>query len=422
MEFYHEFNQNFSDDPLLNELQCEMSKYKTLAHESIEWDRVFECSLQILRTSSLDAKILNYLLLAATNANKERYFEAFIEALSFFCRTLEQNPAAIGKTDKILSAKTKILKSVVELFIDEYDRSNLKCKKETAIKFNELLPDLENLLKCSFKRLVVASEQPQKPKTEPQPKSEPLYSLNTSNSDIDRLSDREYREFFINLALNLLKESVSNLSAYALFLEAMWGRIKSLPTHSNFITQIRYPEQNLIIALRQISTADTQNLKFFMQNLALNPFWLEGVKIFCEFLKQSELLDAQKFICERTMKFLETHEALTQLKFQSEESFCADEIYEFFANSTRNDTAKNVSIDYQTYDTNEALLSIENCNKTNGVRENLEALINMAELFESKNMKNNAKIIYQQVANLIENTQLKEYLAGVYKKARSFCK
>ena len=35
-------------------------------------------------------------------------------------------------------------------------------------------------------------------------------------------------------------------------------------------------------------------------------------------------------------------------------------------------------------------------------------------------MKSNAKTIYAQIVNFIENTELKEYLSDVYKKAKSF--
>ena len=50
MQLYYELNNNFSNDIFLDELQDEMSKYKTLAHETIKWDRVFDCSYQILQS------------------------------------------------------------------------------------------------------------------------------------------------------------------------------------------------------------------------------------------------------------------------------------------------------------------------------------------------------------------------------------
>ena len=59
MRLYYEFNKNFSDDAFLDELQGEMSKYKTLAHETIKWDRVFDCSYKILQSFSLDTKFFS---------------------------------------------------------------------------------------------------------------------------------------------------------------------------------------------------------------------------------------------------------------------------------------------------------------------------------------------------------------------------
>ena len=42
----------------------------------------------------------------------------------------------------------------------------------------------------------------------------------------------------------------------------------------------------------------------------------------------------------------------------------------------------------------------------------------MAKLFDEKKMSKNAKIIYTQLKNLMENTLLKEYLLEDYLKAK----
>ena len=44
----------------------------------------------------------------------------------------------------------------------------------------------------------------------------------------------------------------------------------------------------------------------------------------------------------------------------------------------------------------------------------------MASAFSDKGMKSNAKTIYAQIVNFIENTELKEYLCDIYEEAKSF--
>ena len=246
-------------------------------------------------------------------------------------------------------------------------------------------------------------------------------SLNFSaHTDIKSINNREYRDFFINLSLELLKDDLRNVNAYAIFMQALWGRIKALPASNDFITPVRYPEQNLIINIKNIESLNLENLRLFMQNLALNPFWIDGLMIFCKFLAKNNLSFIENFISEQVAVFLNIHIDIRKLKFQSSEDMCPKETFDFFMNQkgAKQENTSDKNID--DLDINEILMDINSKNTTNNSRENLNSMLLMASAFSGKGMKSNAKTIYAQIVNFIENTELKEYLSDIYKKAKSF--
>jgi len=63
-KFFNKFNENFSENELYISLIDEMSKYKTLTHDTIKWDFVFSSSLKALSEFSLDVKLLNFLIIS----------------------------------------------------------------------------------------------------------------------------------------------------------------------------------------------------------------------------------------------------------------------------------------------------------------------------------------------------------------------
>ena len=170
-KFFNKFNENFSENELYIGLIDEMSKYKTLTHDTIKWDFVFSSSLKALSEFSLDVKLLNFLAISAINLNQKDSFKTLIEAFSFFLTTLKQEPNLLAKNGISVSKKTpNTLKSLEFLETEQYKR--YKEEKMTLIKkildngaksdlFKYLLEtleyindekDLENLLKDGAKK------------------------------------------------------------------------------------------------------------------------------------------------------------------------------------------------------------------------------------------------------------------------------
>ena len=422
-KFFNKFSENFSENELYISLIDEMSKYKTLTHDTIKWDFVYSSSLKALSEFSLDVKLLNFLAISAINLNDKDALKSLISAFSFFLKTLKQEPNLLAKNEKQVPAKKKIFAQTIELFTQAH-RDGINLDEADARAFNELVPELSRELSTHFDTLYIEekSEQTQKVEEPKQPqKVEPSYSQSVSfgGSDISTFSDREFREYFVNLSLSLLKNDIKNLTAYSLVFEAMWGRIKALPVSSEQVTQIRYPDENLILLFKNMKEASQENLEKFIRNLALNPFWIDGVRIFCEFLRSSGLSEQSELVSNMTLNFIEKLPDMKKLKFQSEEAFFSEESAKFFS---KKESANFISSDEMKKDMSfeELIKALDRSKYTTNSQSELSFLLELSKIFTSQGMDNNAKVVYSQIVKFIENTELKDYLSDIYIKAKTF--
>ena len=422
-KFFNKFSENFSENELYISLIDEMSKYKTLTHDTIKWDFVYSSSLKALSEFSLDVKLLNFLAISAINLNDKDAFKSLISAFSFFLTTLKQEPNLLAKNEKQVPAKKNIFAQTIELFTQAH-RDGINLDEADARAFNELVPELSRELSTHFDTLYIEekSEQTQKVEEPKQPqKVEPSYSQSVSfgSSDISTFSDREFREYFVNLSISLLKNDIKNLTAYSLIFEAMWGRIKALPVSSEQVTQIRYPDENLILLFKNMKEANLGNLEKFIRNLALNPFWIDGVRIFCEFLRSSGLSEQSELVSNMTLNFIEKFPDMKKLKFQSEEAFFSEESAKFFS---KKESANFISSDEMKKDMSfeELIKALDRSKYTTNSQSELSFLLELSKIFTSQGMDNNAKVVYSQIVKFIENTELKDYLLDIYIKAKTF--
>ena len=422
-KFFNKFSENFSENELYISLIDEMSKYKTLTHDTIKWDFVYSSSLKALSEFSLDVKLLNFLVISAVNLNDKDAFKSLISAFSFFLTTLKQEPSLLAKNEKQVPAKKKIFAQTIELFTQAH-RDGINLDETDARAFNELVPELSRELSTHFDTLYIEEKNKQTQKVEepkqPQ-KTEPNYSQSVSfgSSDISTFSDREFREYFVNLSISLLKNDIKNLTAYSLIFEAMWGRIKALPVSSEQVTQIRYPDENLILLFKNIKEANLGNLEKFIRNLALNPFWIDGVRIFCEFLRSSGLSEQSELVSSMTLNFIEKFPDMKKLKFQSEEAFFSEESAKFFS---KKESTNFISSDEMKKDMSfeELIKALDRSKYTTNSQSELSFLLELSKIFTSQGMDNNAKVVYSQIVKFIENTELKDYLSDIYIKAKTF--
>ena len=405
MCFCNHLGENLEHLETYHLLENEMSKYKTLNHEHIKWDKVYEYCLEILQKFSMDIKICNYFVLSCVALKQN--FDMANNLFVALADILQNEPNNLCKQPNDLKNQKKKLKNIIESFIIEVEN------------FNRTFQNLGKLLECKLQP-ICTRKQPQKSNTAID-SSQQAESKSPNAIALHKLSDREYRDFLNNLAFEILERDIGNPNAYAMFIEAMWGRIKTLPPHSQNITQIKYPSQNLIQMLDSNHSNMLEQIKLFMSNLTLNPFWIEGLKRFCDFLQEQKLIEAVNILQMLVANFLTKFTEIAKLKFIDGESMCESRLYEYFVrqNKVEHKADKNDKSKEKSMNLNDILLDMNAKNNGDSTSSQINALMEMANAFEEKNMKNNAKILYIQLKDLMEKTLLKDYLTDDYLKIKA---
>ncbi|MCV3386796.1 MULTISPECIES: TssA family type VI secretion system protein [Campylobacter] len=418
MIFCDHYEENLENLEIFHLLEEEMTKYKTLNHEKIQWDKVYEYSLDILQNNSMDMKIFAYFSLSCLALNNEECFKIFLEIIIFTEKLFREKPENISKTSSILLNQKKKYKQIVENFINEFNKNSPKCSQVTAKSLNEYFEKLREILNCNFAKLNIKEEITQ---TKQSPLKSPVTQVNIDikNTKLSNLSDREYRTLLNNLAIELLENNIENTNAYSLFAEAAWGRLKTLPPHSDFVTKVRYPDRNLIKLLLDKNTNELDQIKCFINNLSLNPFWIEGFKLFCDFLHHHQKEHSLKILNLLTCNFILKFKDITKLRFDNGELMCKEDTFNYFVKQNQETNKKTLTTSDKNKKVEQLLIEINNENYNNSLFCNINSLIAMAQVFETNNMKNNAKIIYLQLVELMEKTLLKDYLSDEYNYAKN---
>ncbi|EKZ7367958.1 type VI secretion system domain-containing protein [Campylobacter jejuni] len=412
MYFCDQLKNNLDELQEFQLLEDEMSKYKTLNHENISWDKVYQYSQFILLNHSLDFKICNYFLLSCFNLNNEECFEKLLLFFQHLKKLIDENNAYI------LAQKRKI-QNFIQNFIQEYNKTKVLISSEIVNQFITLFSEFENLLSCNFAKIEIAQVAPQLPKS---PVTQ--VSVNIRSDNINSLNEREYKNFYQKLAFELLEEDENNLNIYALFTQAMWGKIRCLPECNNEkITKIRKPDADIIRILLSDKENDIEHIKCFMHELILNPFWIEGVQLFCDFLEKKKKNKQLDILIILTSDFISKFDTIELLRFQNGDFICKEEVYKYFVKSKENKksffSSKKTDKEHTLQDFEQMLMNIDKENFNNSIMNNINSLLDMVKIFESKGMKKNSKILNIYLVELMEKTLLKDYLAEEYENAKS---
>ncbi|MBR8636218.1 type VI secretion system domain-containing protein [Campylobacter jejuni] len=412
MYFCDQLKNNLDELQEFQLLEDEMSKYKTLNHENISWDKVYQYSQFILLNHSLDFKICNYFLLSCFNLNNEECFEKLLLLFQHLKKLIDENNAYI------LAQKRKI-QNFIQNFIQEYNKTKVLISSEIVNQFITLFSEFENLLSCNFAKIEIAQVAPQLPKS---PVTQ--VSVNIRSDNINSLNEREYKNFYQKLAFELLEEDENNLNIYALFTQAMWGKIRCLPECNNEkITKIRKPDADIIRILLSDKENDIEHIKCFMHELILNPFWIEGVQLFCDFLEKKKKNKQLDILIMLTSDFISKFDAIELLRFQNGDFICKEEVYKYFVKPKENKksffSSKKTDKEHTLQDFEQMLMNIDKENFNNSIMNNINSLLDMVKIFESKGMKKNSKILNIYLVELMEKTLLKDYLAEEYENAKN---
>ncbi|TLD86758.1 type VI secretion system domain-containing protein [Helicobacter sp. MIT 05-5294] len=413
MAFCEHFNKQTNELEIYNILEDEMSKYKTLNHEKIQWNLVYQSSLEILTSHSLDMKICNYFTLACLHLNQVEYFNQLLEFLVFLNKIFKSDSENLEESRFAITNQKKRFIAAMKNFVDEVNKSDFHLAKTE--EFNAVFKELGAILECSFPELKNTSSTPTN-NQENKSITNQTHHANTKEININSLDDREYRIFCEKITLELLENDLDNPNAYAMFFEAMWGRIHSLPPNNNNITHIRYPDSHLIRLLKNDNENYPEQIKFFVKNLILQPFWIDGLQIFCEVLEKNHKENLCKTFKLSVNSFLKKFQNLKNLKFQNGENLCSNSALQYFAKDLYSDkeTQPKSKKKQSKLSIEQHLLQLNKENSDNSLYSNLNAFMEMSQLFEENQMNQNAKAIYSYLVDKMENTLLKDYLKEYY--------
>ena len=241
---------------------------------------------------------------------------------------------------------------------------------------------------------------------------------NATLKSIDSMDMREYREYFFNIAKVVLAVDILNPAGYNFFFEGCWGKIKKEPSHKNYITEIRFPQENTCSIVKNTAEFDYKNIISVFSNIMLNPFWFEGYKYFIELAEKHKAYNVAKQIRLLVLYSLNKFPALRELMFSNSTPFCSEELYKYFLGDNH---AVQVKKEQETIKNKKShdkslqnILEDINSSVENSTKSYITSLLKIADILYDNSLENNAAIIYRQIAVLMENTYLKDYLTEEY--------
>lgn len=417
---------DIQEDSLYIEMFHELSKYKTLSHSEIDWQKVFENSLLLLE-KSLDTRIFRGFVLSVIAINNKDVITKFKDVIEHY------NKVWVGVYSELLNGNSKSAKIQLKFFVDPVNElieanntHKLNVSNDIVAECNKIFNSFNDSLKTNFPSMVETKKEEKLVD-----KANKVDSFQSTGKSIESMDVREYREYFFNLGRKLLAKDIDNIAGYSFFWEAVWGKIVQEIPHKNFITEIRYPEQNTIDIVKKLQEYSYDNVVTALSNIFLNPFWFEGYKIFIDYSIKAE----KKYIAEHIKTLvrlqLEKYKWIKDLCFSNKTAFCSQELYDYFFKepSAANDVpAKEVVVETavevpvvvkgkkekaDSRSLKSRLASI-NGEIDGSLKSKVDGLIHLAEIMKSNGFDNNAEILYQEVLNIMNTTLLKDYLTIEY--------
>lgn len=417
---------DISDDVLFVELSSELGKYKTLSHSEIDWQKVYDNSVTLLE-QTLDTRVFRGFVLSTLSLNNDSVFIKLNEVLGHY-HSIWKDVYELYTKEHTKKAKlqNKFFIDPINELIEANNTYKVNISSDIVSHINIFLTDFNNSLDAKFKMMVVPVKNESISQGENNTKSN---VSSTSNKSIESMDRREYRDYFFNLGSKLLEKDITNLSAYSLFWEGVWGKISQEISHKNNITEIRYPELNTINMLKNIEEYTYEHISKSFSNLLLNPFWFEGYKIFIDYAisqKKEVVADHIKLLVKMQ---LEKYPWLINLCFSNQEKFCSEDLYNYYISEKTIEVtvekiiekeipviAKPAKAKKEKTGVKSLVSQLHNIDDEvdESIKSKIDSLILIADAMSENNMSNNAALLYGEIIKLMESTILKDYLNEKY--------
>lgn len=396
-------------------LYDEISKYKTLSHGEIQWEKVFDESLALLKIS-LDTRVLRGFVLSIITLNNSKYFTLFQELLLHYTKYWKEAIKSFNKSNiRIVKIQNKFLQEALSELVENNNQQKINIDEECVKSINNSIDLLNNDFNFNIPKMVVFEKTKEEQKIK---ENISTYSSATFKS-IESMDMREYREYFFNIAKVVLAVDILNPAGYNFFYEGCWGKITKEPAHKNNITEIRFPQENTCSIIKNTYEFNYQNIISMFSNIILNPFWFEGYKYFIDLAEKNKAYSVAKQIKLLVLYSLNKFPALKELMFSNSMPFCSEELYKFFLGDNQPKKEQETVKKKKTAKSLHNILEDINSSVENSTKSYITSLLKIADTLYDNSLENNAAIIYCQIAALMENTYLKDYLTEEYEHIQS---
>jgi len=364
--------QDLDDNLVFEELEGEMMKRGTLAHNSIRWDFVLEQTTMLLREGRKDLRLLTFLIyslpqlshtpslpaplpLAAHLVNafisqwlavatpqgraRERAISRLLDALDALVKKAEEN----GLEVQYLSCITEALEQAAQILTKDAAENANQNKNSSGEKLASFVRRLDNIVAEE----VMEAPAPPVPSTEKSAvrsnsKSQTSAAIATASAPrpgdllLDSGNERALRESLAKMADFLFDIDPDQPLSYRLRRYASWYGMREQPALKNDnITIIMPPAEEALDLYRQAvlqKNTDIDIVKRLERSCYLQPFWIEGHYLGWQLARLRKAERVVNAIFEEVSQFVKSVAWLDKLQFMDKTPFMPDNVRSWLAN------------------------------------------------------------------------------------------
>lgn len=324
-------------------LDTELMKVGSLAHESIEWDKIEKLSWKILTSESKDYRVLSFLIQALLQKNDLESFERSIELLKLF---LEKNWLAYPyqtEGTRIDRNRQRFLTQILKRIAQKQEEAFVVITKDQQDALIKHLQDINRHLKKKSVTLeeidpLINSIEQVGVNHDIESRDITLQSSTTSSalsstqkagySSFIQFLNAEKDRSFANRLIEQLEENEEFLLAAMMRRMQLWDDIKEIPIHSNNgETTLSSPSQEIISRANLLLNNDNVLFDEWLQleqSLTRAPFWLDAHRISALIASKLFSLSFEIEIKKRLNDFLEKLPQLKTLTFSNGTPFITE--------------------------------------------------------------------------------------------------
>jgi len=325
------------DEPSYEMLEDEMRKRESMSGEAVDWAVVETQAATLLRDQTKDLRIAIYLCCALF----EQYRHAgLVMGLKVVADLIENYWPALFpplKTGaKALRARQAVLSWFADYLSPRLERAHVADPTQqnaAGVELARLIAALKaqstalaDLFETAQRYLPTTTQPEQQQAKAAVPPPKPPTPATSQADDIDLNAPRQVRQSLLKLAIHLLETEPATALPYHIIYHIAWRDVKSLPQHTDGVTQFSPVTMNRILEYRDMLAAgEYAHLLPKVANSFCNaPFWLDAHYFIANILEQLGHQRTLHIVEHEVRQFLTKMPQLVDMKFADGTPFVDD--------------------------------------------------------------------------------------------------